>query len=542
MGRSLDSSHIQNDFEKTVAKESQHIIDHVERGESTRIRIVFLLSFLICLALTKTYVSYAGNEAGRFAMVESLVERSTFIIDDSPFVWTPDKAKVGDHFYCDKPPLMPVIGAAIGEVLKIIFSVTYETHPKVWVYWITALSVGLCAAWLIAMFFADTLRVWAIDDIKARIIYTGAAYAGTLVIVYSGTYTNHVPAAAFLYAGFRKFVYLSLSTNTAKSNRLLALCGFYTGMAWAMDHLVGTVFILAFAFALTFMKIRRRSTQSIFTFLFMASIPIFITALINLIMVGDPRPVYLLPGVYNYDGSYFSGGGAAGTFSPGDPLMYAVHILFGSRSIFLYSPILIPAALAMIWRMRHGDPWMKFAVVTISAASVIVLAIYILSTNNYGGWAYGFRYFSPVMPIWVFFLGKRWLFSSWWRKRIFSAVLIFSIMLSMLGSFNPWPICDEGQKLDQLEETVPTSPFIANVFVLKAFLDPENPPDAFFVNRYFDGDRFDAEIYLGKSFLSRSDIDRAELTIRRAYEINPTDPEVNILFKAVTSMAKEQAK
>ena len=33
------------------------------------------------------------------ATTESIVERKTFIIDDSPFVVTLDKMKVGEHFY-----------------------------------------------------------------------------------------------------------------------------------------------------------------------------------------------------------------------------------------------------------------------------------------------------------------------------------------------------------------------------------------------------------------------------------------------------------
>ncbi|MBK8987635.1 MAG: hypothetical protein IPM39_16415 [Chloroflexi bacterium] len=71
--------------------------------------IVLLFSVIwLLFAHSRTY---STNDASRMAAIESLVHRGVWVIDESPFVHTLDKIKVGDHFYSDKPPMLALRGA-----------------------------------------------------------------------------------------------------------------------------------------------------------------------------------------------------------------------------------------------------------------------------------------------------------------------------------------------------------------------------------------------------------------------------------------------
>ncbi len=500
---------------------------------------VFLVALAICLALTRTRVSYSGNEASRLAMVESLIERSTFAIDASPFVWTTDKVRIDGRFYCDKPPLLPVLSAGEAWLLKHIFGISFSSHPRAWVYLLTVFSVGLSAAWLAALFFADTGRLWGVQRTGARIEWTAAAWAGTLILTYCGTYNNHMPAAAFLYAGFSRFARLVKSGERPFPEKSLFLTGLFAGFCWAMDFSIGTVFLALFGLCVFVSERKSRRLRAVCWFALGAFLPIAATALINVAMVGDPRPLYFYKGAYDYSGSHLLGGGFGGTHTPHKPVIYIFHILFGYRGIFLYSPVLIPAVAGLIWYLRRGgERWIKPVAALVLVGNISSLAFYGLLTQGLGGWAYGFRYLVPTMPLLVFFLGPRWIEASGIRKRLFSVVLVISVSLAAFGNFNPWSPCYEGERVRQnaLASEVKT-PLAANLVLLRAFIDPESAPGSFFAKWLVDRDEAQAAAYMGISFLSRGDVHRAKLMFDYSLRLKP-DPRIKAYIKALQPMSR----
>ena len=80
------------------------------------IRGHLLVLFLASLVAVVSARDYPGgwNDGSRLATVESLVERHTWAIDDSPFLaGTQDKLLIGGHYYSDKSPVPAVLMAFI---------------------------------------------------------------------------------------------------------------------------------------------------------------------------------------------------------------------------------------------------------------------------------------------------------------------------------------------------------------------------------------------------------------------------------------------
>src|SRR4030095_5105204 len=74
--------------------------------------------FCICVALTQ-HVPRSWNDISRVEAIESLVERGTWAIDDSP--WrdrTADKILLDGKFYSDKMPLLSWVTAGAYFILK----------------------------------------------------------------------------------------------------------------------------------------------------------------------------------------------------------------------------------------------------------------------------------------------------------------------------------------------------------------------------------------------------------------------------------------
>lgn len=72
---------------------------------------VFVLFFFIFALSTKLGVA-SWNDASRMDTIQSIVERKSFIIDNSIFE-TGDRFLLNGHFYSDKPPILALSGSLI---------------------------------------------------------------------------------------------------------------------------------------------------------------------------------------------------------------------------------------------------------------------------------------------------------------------------------------------------------------------------------------------------------------------------------------------
>ncbi len=68
--------------------------------------VVFLLALGLYAATTHRRVFIAGNDASRWAAIESLVDYGTASVERSRFAANIDRIRIGEHDYSNKPPLL----------------------------------------------------------------------------------------------------------------------------------------------------------------------------------------------------------------------------------------------------------------------------------------------------------------------------------------------------------------------------------------------------------------------------------------------------
>ena len=94
---------------------------------------VALLFVVLWAMLTHTHID-SWNEFSRLAAVEALVERGTWVIDDTALGQsTGDKVLLNGHYYSDKPPVMTFVAAGVYAVLHRGLGLTFdaqECDPK----------------------------------------------------------------------------------------------------------------------------------------------------------------------------------------------------------------------------------------------------------------------------------------------------------------------------------------------------------------------------------------------------------------------------
>jgi hypothetical protein len=126
--------------------------------------------------------------------------------------------------------------------------------------------------------------------------------------------------------------------------------------------------------------------------------------------------------------------------------MYAVHVLVGHHGVFSLTPIWV-LALAGMARLRVSAgakpqalalPW--FVRPLALALSIVVIAFYLYSSDNYGGWTQGLRWLMWLTPIWLTCLlpAADWLATSRWGRGVGYALLAVSVFSASYEPWNPW--------------------------------------------------------------------------------------------------------
>jgi len=387
--------------------------------------------FLLCLAWTQ-HAPASWNDIARVAAIESLAERGTWAIDDSPwFEQTQDKVLLNGKFYSDKMPLLAWMAAGAYAVLRRFGgSLTpdcAESAALCGYYPLTLVLVGIPASLLLVLVFDFARRQNA--SVAAALVTTIALGIGTMVLPYSLVLNHHLPAAVSLFAA-----YYVLTTRAAKNERWLLGVGFLAALAVAFDPLAG---ILAAALGVVaFVRFRQRALY----FLLGALVPLLVTAWLDFEIAGTIVPPYLIPNGYAYEGSAFPAT-VGGNGTPDDLPQYAFKMFLGAQGLFAYNPILIFALVGMgIAAVTRAHVRRVEAIVCGSA--FVLLSVYLATrTGNLGGEAYGERWFVHAIPLVMTFIlfappvAKRY---RWVATPLFGIALLVSVFSSYQGAQNPW--------------------------------------------------------------------------------------------------------
>lgn len=387
--------------------------------------------FLICLAWTQ-HAPASWNDIARVAAIESLAERGSWAIDESPwFEQTQDKVLLNGKFYSDKMPLLSWMAAgAYGILRRFGGSLAPDCEQSAALcgyYPLTLVFVGLPASLLPVLAFDFARRQKA--SIAAALVSTIALGIGTMVLPYSLVLNHHLPAAVSLFAAF----YL-LTTRAPENERWLWGVGLLSALAVTLDPLAG---FLSAALAVVVMVRFRRSALF---FLLGALVPLLVTAWLDFEIAGTIIPPYLIPNGYAYEGSAFPAT-VGGNGTPDDLPQYAFKMFLGAQGLYAYNPILIFALLGVGIAALTRLHALRVEAIACGIAFVL-LSIYLATrTGNLGGEAYGERWFVHAIPLlmgFILFVPPFAKPNRWFAMPLFGIALLVSVFSSYQGAQNPW--------------------------------------------------------------------------------------------------------
>jgi hypothetical protein len=406
------------------------------------VAIVFVMLWAL---LTHTHID-SWNEFSRLAAVEALVERGTWIIDETALgSHTGDKVLLNGHYYSDKPPLLTFAASGVYAVLHVGLGLTFDSTecdpnaatcfcfafqcPRPFdlaYYIITLVLVGLPSALMLALFYRGTAR-FSLSNFWALLL-TGILGLGTLILPFSLVFNNHIPTAACLLIG----LYALMRARDADTlpERWMFVSGLFTALATALEFNVAPFGIMWLALAAW------RHRRRVWPFVIGGLLPVLATLALDWWMLGDLWPPQLHPSGYNYPGSmlYTTPGGTHG--SP-DVLAYSFRMLIGDHGVLAYTPVLLwcIAALGMAIRPRRAE---RAEAGTVALASLIVTLYVLFTTDNFGGEAYGPRWFIAITPLLFVYAARPSLYSTAGRKLTFAALSLLSVYAAYQGADAPW--------------------------------------------------------------------------------------------------------
>ncbi len=427
--------------------------------------LLFVAIMLLWVLLTKVH-THSWQEESRMATVQTLVEQGTFIIDHTEFNRTGDKVFVDGHFYSDKTPLLSVAAAGAYSILHNVFGLTLD--PTICVpdedsvacrvftptgtrftafYWLTLIFIGGSASLLIVLFWRAMLNAGA-SGILATTLAVALGLASPIA-PYSIVFAGHVPAALCLFAGFMLLVWrsgveaypYSAEASTPikrRSGWAFFFAGFFISLAANID-LTLAIFIAAFGLWVLFTQWRR-----LLPFVLGVLVPFALSAAINYWAAGTIMPLYFDPKAYDFVGTVLNTtvGGTNGFYSWDFGLRYTYDMFVGQRGLFSFTPMLIFAFLGTFIAFKQHRR--RSLIVTVLGGSFIFALYLILRTDNFGGVAWGTRWFVPLVPVWWYFsrdaycaMDDKPRASLVWRTVFWIAVLI-SFLTAAQGLQDAW--------------------------------------------------------------------------------------------------------
>lgn len=407
--------------------------------------------FALCVLWTAN-VPRSWNDIARVAAIESLVERGTWAIDDSPwFEQTQDKVFFADHYYSDKLPLLSWAGAGAYSILRggagMSLAADCTARFGCAYYFLTLLFIGVLAAVLIWLVFQFGWR--ESRSLLVAAVLTVAVGLGTMILPYSLVLNHHLPAAVSLFAAF-----LLLTGRREPSGFLIGLVGFLSALAVVLDPLAG-IFAAALVVCAV-LRYRRRAVLLIPGGL----LPLLVTAALDYQAIGTPVPAYLIPGGYAFPGSVFPAT-VGGNGTPDDLPQYAFKMFLGAQGLFAYNPLLFfGLAGIVIAALTRSNPLRREAIVF--GLAVIALGVYLATrTGNLGGEAYGERWYVQAVPIVMAFsvfcppLARvpKYPWVRWLTVPLFGVLLLVSVYSSYQGSRNPWRFVPPPYQLSRNPQT-----------------------------------------------------------------------------------------
>jgi hypothetical protein len=422
-------------------------------GEQRRERqITAGLFLLLLLCYTYTLPRWADpNQNSRLDMVIAVVEEGTFRID-SYVENTVDYAKVGEHYYSDKPPGAAFLGIPVYAGLRVLFNLPIMDGLMSRLAANEALGATLreegtgllehkvrfAIAQVALTFVASALPTALMGVLMYRLLarLTPAVWPRlgvvlgygllTPVFAYAGAFYGHQLSAACLLAAF----YLTFAEKRPLSTHTLLAIGFLLGYSVITEY--PTVLMAGILFLYTFFRLTDR--RCVGWMILSGGLVAAGWMAYNTAVFGGPLSLG-----YSYS-ELWQEQHHTGFMSLTVPHAEALWgITFsGFRGLFLLSPLLLFALPGFALWHRSGEHRLEFW-----AALASVLAMFLFNASSimwWGGYAVGPRYLLPMLPFMalpIIFAFRAWGRRTWLR--------ITTLILGAWSLITTWGLTLAGQ-------------------------------------------------------------------------------------------------
>lgn len=358
-----------------------------------------------------------ANDLSRFATAESLVERGTFIIDESPFKDTVDRVMLDGKFLSTKPPVMPVLMAGEYLVLKYVFRLEFADPDDLKILF-KVITFTFCGIPFVVTCFLFRRAVhWFIPNALTCLVMVFACCFATEMNGFAVTLTNHVPGAAILFGAFLVSIAVVHGHMRLRPVNFI-LAGFLAGLLPTFE-LPGAVFS-----ALCWLYLLRRfPRETLIWFTLGAVPPLLFHLVLTYVSTGSLIPIYMRSELYEYKDSYWTN--PQGIDALHEPKgRYFFNLLFGHHGLFLVWPVFIVSLISVLRALVSRSFPLRLEVLGVGFFVLFSIVFYGLSKHNYGGEAYPVRWFIYFMPAFLFVGALGLKDTRAWSKWFIVAILV----------------------------------------------------------------------------------------------------------------------
>ncbi len=418
--------------------------------------VVLLIALPLLSPLRHPLKSHMSDEEmSRWATVQALVEHQTFAIEVTDFSHTRQRIKVADVYYSDQPPTQ---GLLLAGPYWLLFKlgIDFKHRPALVEYLLTMIGVTVPVAAAAGMLY----RMGRLFELR-RPWRAGLAIAvvlGSGLISYATVLNPYAPAASLVLGAAAVLVQVSLVRSPLRSGGYLAIAGFFTALAAAIDP-AAIVFTILFSGVILVMRWRWSLRIGGFLMYCIGMIPpILLHMTLSGPITGDwrlglssvatnaSRPVDLLTAssaatrASDADDESLAGPPTIWQMT-GFYLSRLIGAFFGSHGILSHFPVLILGMMGVASVMhRHWPATTKMFAVATAAGALIVMLRYVWIPVDWRWAMFGCRWYVVFLPLLLFWTG------AWVRRSHHPAVwatagllLALSIIVSLLGATDPMP-------------------------------------------------------------------------------------------------------
>ncbi len=372
----------------------------MEHVKPFRIAETLVLCLAVVFVIMGTYAKSFGDPAySRLATVYSLTEDGTWYID-RPLdqeanrfeQGTIDKVQVNGRILSSKPPVLPLLMTGEYVVLRALFGLDLndpeDTNEIIRLLTMTLVGVPYI---LTLVFFLKTLYMVVEDPLARLVLFFCAAFC-TQLWGYSININNHVPGACLTVIAVYIALGIVLGGQAPTAWRFFAF-GFCGGLVPTIDT-PATIFVFLAGVALL---VKHPGKTLLWTGLG-AVVPLGVHAGIMYATTGSPLPVQTREELYLYRGSYWRHPIQIDALNE-PKSTYLFHMTVGRNGLFALFPILLVGPAALVRALLRRDMPYRGPILVGGLGFLILTLYYLFRTNNYGGEAYGFRWYIVAMPM-----------------------------------------------------------------------------------------------------------------------------------------------